>query len=104
MGAPLDEENLETDPVQEESSREIQLRQGLLTAPISSLHPRPAVTVTARSTIDEAVRLMNQEKIGAGLGAANDRLGGTFPQPDVPPPTPRPPPHFPPIPPPPHTT
>lgn len=82
MGAPLDE-NLETDPVLEESSREIQLRQGLTTAPISSLHPRPAVTVTPRSTVDEAVRLMNHEKIGAVLVTEDDRLVGIFTERDV---------------------
>lgn len=82
MGAPINEK-FETDPVVEEGSREIRLRQGLLTVPISHLDPRPAVSMSPSATVREAVDLMNKEGIGAILVANGDRLVGIFTERDV---------------------
>ncbi len=86
MGAP-NNEKFETDPVVEENSREIKLRNGLLTVPISHLDPRRAVTLPPTATVAEAVELMNHENIGAvlivgGVGA-EVRLAGIFTERDV---------------------
>jgi CBS domain-containing protein len=82
MGAPINEK-FETDPTIEEDSREIKLRQGLLTVPIRDLDPRPAVSLLSSSTVAEAVTLMNREKIGAILVMDGGRLSGIFTERDV---------------------
>src|SRR5437773_7494009 len=84
MGNPNTELG-ETDPIVEESSREIKIRQGLLTAPISFLEPRKPVTLPLGATVAEAVSIMNREKIGAILIVDPDdgRLLGIFTERDV---------------------
>src|SRR5690349_8109364 len=84
MGDPTMEMD-ETDPELEESSREIRIRQGLLTAPISFLDPRPPVTLPIGATVADAVNIMNREKIGAILVVhpADGRLAGIFTERDV---------------------
>jgi CBS domain-containing protein len=86
MGAP-NNDKFETDPTVEENSREIKLRQGLLTVPISHLDPRRALHLPPTASVAEAVDLMNRENIGAvlvvaGIGA-DVRLVGIFTERDV---------------------
>jgi CBS domain-containing protein len=76
-------EDFETDPFAEEDSREVKLRRGLLTAPITLLDPRPAVTVGRRTSVADAVTLMNRERIGAVLVTEHARLVGIFTERDV---------------------
>jgi CBS domain-containing protein len=82
MGAPVND-RFETDPEHEKESRETRVRQNLLTVPIQSLQPRPAVTVSPRTSIAEAVSLMNREKIGAVLVVNLEKLVGIFTERDV---------------------
>src|SRR5262245_14843974 len=82
MGAPINEK-FETDPQREEESREIRMRQGLLTVPISHLQPRPALSLAPSATVAEAVRLMNEEKVGALLVVDDQKLVGIFTERDV---------------------
>lgn len=82
MGAPLNDK-FETDPFVEENSREIRLRQGLLSVPCSKLDPRAAVSLLPSATVRQAVDLMNQEGFGAILVTEGERLVGIFTERDV---------------------
>jgi CBS domain-containing protein len=82
MGAPIDEE-FETDPIDEEQLREVELRTGLLTVPLSDLCPRKPITLGPRATVAEAVDLMNHELMGAILVTDAGILVGVFTERDV---------------------
>lgn len=59
------------------------LAETLLTAPIRTLAPHPAVTVPPTATIDEAIRLMLDRGIGAVLVEDQGRAVGIFTERDV---------------------
>ena len=57
---------------------EARIAQGLMSAPIRALHPRPPVCVLDETTVADAVNLMNHEKIGAVLVTKDGKLAGIF--------------------------
>ena len=75
------DEDMET--LSEFEEHEARITQGLMTAPIRALHPRPPVCVLDETTVAEAVALMNHEKIGAVLVTSGGKLCGIFTERDV---------------------
>jgi CBS domain-containing protein len=59
------------------------LRGSILHEPLSALAPRAPVCVSPEAPVSEAIRLMNEERIGALLVTSNDRLLGIFTERDV---------------------
>jgi CBS domain-containing protein len=76
-------DNFDEENMSEFEEREAEIAQGLLTSAIKVLNPRPALSVQEKSTVAEAVALMNKEKIGGLLVVRDGRLVGIFTERDV---------------------
>jgi CBS domain-containing protein len=57
--------------------------EDILSEPISHLEPREAVAFSADATVDEAVRAMNEQRIGCVLVTEGETLVGIFSERDV---------------------
>jgi len=76
-------DSFDEDNLSEFEEREAEITRGLLTAAIRTLNPRPPVSVEEKTTVADAVALMNREKIGGLLVLRDGRLCGIFTERDV---------------------
>lgn len=76
------DEAYEDDPSARERTEQ-QLGEAILNAPIRVLEPRPPVTLSEDAPIDEAIRLMLDQGIGAILVVRGGKATGIFTERDV---------------------
>ena len=76
-------DSFDEDNLSEFEEREAEITRGLLTTAIRVLNPRSPVSVEEKTTVAEAVALMNREKIGGLLVLRGGRLCGIFTERDV---------------------
>lgn len=76
------DEAYEDDPSGHERAERL-LGEAILNAPIRVLEPRPAVTLGEDATIGDAIRLMDEQGIGAILVVRGGKVTGIFTERDV---------------------